>query len=315
MNLDPIYLLDKRLKETPTEICNNGKSKHICYKNTNELFVVNSGVICKMENIILDPSKWVDRGFIYQGPVDNKDRGCPYLKEGFFNMKCQETQKFDGYDFIYNYYFDGWKYNYENDTENLEELAPNKTIFFISRNQDSPNLYHGGSEFVNTISMMKLLNLEPKDIQIIFLESIQINNDPFYELYKNLISRGGDPIHVKSLKKKYLISSAIHVPVNWDSPCFLFSGIPMCNNPTKTYKYIHELINKYMKVPNFEDTFINDNITFYYPKATLNASQSGINFTKCVTIQWRKVWPELRKKQERILANGPELAEELAKSA
>ena len=86
----------------------------------------------------------------------------------------------------------------------------------------------------------------------------------------------------------------------------------MCNNPTKTYKYIHELINKYMNVPNFEDTFINDNITFYYPKATLNASQSDINFTKCVTIQWRKVWPELRKKQERILANGPELAEELA---
>ena len=39
-----------------------------------------------------------------------------------------------------------------------------KTIFFISRNQDSPNLYHGGSEFVNALSFMYLLNLNPEDI-------------------------------------------------------------------------------------------------------------------------------------------------------
>ena len=50
--------------------------------------------------------------------------------------------------------------------------------------------------------MMYLLKLNPEDIQIVFLDSITINNDPFYELYKNLISRGGEPIYIKNLKKK-----------------------------------------------------------------------------------------------------------------
>ena len=85
-----------------------------------------------------------------------------------------------------------------------EELAPGKTIFFLSRNQDSPNLFHGGSELINVISIMYLLKLVPEQIQIIFLESISINNDPFYDLYKNLISRGGEPIYIKNLKKKIL---------------------------------------------------------------------------------------------------------------
>ena len=84
---------------------------------------------------------------------------------------------YSGYDFIYNNYFNGWDYNsesYENEKNTLEELAPGKTVFFISRNQDSPNLYHGGSEFVNALSIMYLLNLDPEKIQIVFLESILI---------------------------------------------------------------------------------------------------------------------------------------------
>ena len=33
-----------------------------------------------------------------------------------------------------------------------------------------------------------------------------------------------------------------------------------------------------------------------------------MNFTKNITIQWRKVWPKGRNNQKRILGNGPELA-------
>ena len=107
-------------------------------------------------------------------------------------------------------------------------------VFFISRNQDSPNLFHGGSEIFNALSMIYLFNLDPKDIQVVFLESIEIpyydedtpNNkdiprDPFYILYKKMLSRGGEPIYIKNLKKKYKISKAIHVPINWDSPLFI----------------------------------------------------------------------------------------------
>ena len=112
--LDPINILSRRLDSKPTTICENGKSMHICYKNDDDIFVSPNGVICKMENIILDPSKWQDRGFIYKGPVDPSSRGCPLLDKGFFNIKCEnKTIKYSGYDFIYNSYFDGWNYDYK----------------------------------------------------------------------------------------------------------------------------------------------------------------------------------------------------------
>ena len=105
-------------------------------------------------------------------------------------MKCDNNSLslLQGYNVMYETYFSGWDYKCDNcsDSESYEELAPDKTIFFISRNQDSPNLYHGGSEFINALSLMYLLNLDPEDIQIIFLESMVINDDPFYDLYSNL---------------------------------------------------------------------------------------------------------------------------------
>ena len=55
--LDPINILSRRLESNPTIICENGKSIHICYKNDDSIFVAQNGVICKMERIILDPSK------------------------------------------------------------------------------------------------------------------------------------------------------------------------------------------------------------------------------------------------------------------
>ena len=67
---------------------------------------------------------------------------------------------------------------------------------------------------------MELFDLNPENIQIIFLESMTLNNDPFYDLYKNIVSRGGDPIYIRNLKKKYQISSAFHIQINWDSGAF-----------------------------------------------------------------------------------------------
>ena len=311
--LDPINLFNKRLQIKPTTICQNGKSNHICYKDSNELFASPNGVICKMKNIIIDPSKWEEGGYIYKGPVDNKKRGCPILSEGFFNIKCETYKNYSGYDFIYDNYFNGWNYKYNNINEELEELAPGKTVFFLSRNQDSPNLFHGGSEFVNVVSLLYLFDKNPEDIQIVFLDSIVINDDPFYDLYKNLISRGGEPIFIRNLTKKYHVSSAIHVPINWDSPCFLnIDSVPSCQHPTKTYKFFIGLVDLYMNISKFKDTFVSDNQIFYYPKSIINSHKSNINFTKIVTFQWRRVWPKGRKGQNRILGNGPELADKLA---
>ena len=311
--LDPINLFNKRLQVQPTTICQNGESYHICYKDDNELFASPNGVLCKMKNIILDPSKWKEGGYIYKGPVDEKSRGCPVLSKGFFNMKCETYKNYSGYDFIYDNYFNGWNYKYDNINEELEELAPGKTIFFLSRNQDSPNLFHGGSEFVNVVSLLHLFDKNPEDIQIVFLDSIVINDDPFYDLYKNLISRGGEPIYIRNLTKKYRVSSAIHVPINWDSPCFLNSeNVPSCQHPTKTYKFYNGLVDLYMDIPKFKDTFVSDNQIFYYPKSIIDSHKSNINFTKIVTFQWRRVWPKGRTGQKRILGNGPELADKLA---
>ena len=118
-------------------------------------------------------------------------------------MKCKKKEKLYTYDKIYNNYFQSWNYNSENKSQELKELAPNKTIFFISRNQDSPNIFHGTSEIINSIAIMYLFNLKPEDIQVIFLESMELVSDPFYELYKNIISRGGKPIHIKELNQRY----------------------------------------------------------------------------------------------------------------
>ena len=312
-DLDPINMFEKRLKEKKI-ICENGSSKHICYQNHDETFAVQNGVICTMNDIILDPSKWKDGGFIYKGPVDQSNKGCPILSKGFFNMKCKKPKELEIYDQMYESYFKSWNYKYNKEkNKKIKELAPGKTIFFISRNQDSPNLYHGGSEFINTLSLVYLLKLKPENIQVVFLESITIHDDPFYDLYKNLISRGGEPIHIKNLTKKYHISSAVHIPINWDSPCFLFSPyVPTCENSTLTYKFFNDLIDKYMNIPIFRDSFESNDI-FYYPKSIVKNYKSKINFAKILTFQWRRVWPKGRIGQQRILGNGPQLADKLSK--
>ena len=321
--LDPINIFKKRLTSTSTILCSNDDSNHICFKDGNDLFVARNGASCEFKNVIIDPSKWRADNNIYKGPMDPNNRGCPLLSEGFFNIQCKSGEKYNysGYDFIYNNYFNGWNYeykNYEKEKEQLEELAPGKTVFFISRNQDSPNLYHGGSEFVNALAIMYLMNLNPKDIQIVFLESILIMDDPFYDLYKELIGRGGEPIHIKNLTKKYLVSKGVHIPINWDSPCFIRSEVPECiNHPTKTYYLYNMLIDKYISPDNYTDIISNNNKNnseiFYYPEIIINEITKNKNsFNKILTFQWRRVWPKGRKGQYRILGNGPELADKLS---
>jgi hypothetical protein len=316
--LDPILIFSQRLKNGPITICDNGDSNHICYQNLNgyynDIFLNRNGVICKMKNIILDPGKSEQSRYIYNGPVDKYTLGGPILNSGFFNMKCDKPQMLGDYYSLYNSYFSGWNYNYENNKdEKIEELAPGKTIFFLSRNQDSPNLYHGMTDILAIISMMDLFNINEDNAQIIFLESMYLKYDPYYEIYKKVLSRGGEPIFIKDLKQKYHISSAIHVPLNWDSPVFIRDvNESYCHNPTKTYKILLDLIDKYLDIQNYTDSFISDNETFYYPKLIIDRHNSGVKFIKCVTIQWRKVWPKTRTEQDRLMQNGPELADKLA---
>ena len=287
------------------------------FVNYNKIARSKYGIICKSENFTLDPLKSRQTNYIYRGPVDKKNRGAPILLKGFLNMKCEKYRNFRGYNMIYNNYFNSWNYKDEIEWENLEELAPGKTVLLISRNQDSPNIFHGLSEIINVLCIMYLFNLKPENIQIIFLESMKLQNDPFYEIYKNVISRGREPIFIRNLKQKYFISKAIHIPINWDSPLFIEpnfqNGFPKCKYSTRTYNIFNNLINKYLNIPNFKDSFISDLDIFYYPKSVIqNSKLNNKIFNKTITIQWRKVWPKGRIFQKRILGNGPELAEQLS---
>ena len=152
---DPFTIYDMRFNITPLNICEGSKSKHICYKNTIPISGITNGVICLMENVVIDPFKWKSDGFKYLGPVNNKTRGIPLLQNGFFNMKCNYTNNISNTSPFYKFYFKSWNYNY-NDNTNYKELSPNKVVFFVSRNQDSPNLYWGGGRsykcLINDIS-------------------------------------------------------------------------------------------------------------------------------------------------------------------
>ena len=329
---DPIFLFKQRTDKSPIEICSNGTSKHICYQNINnhynDIFGHKNGVICTMENIVLDPSCCRQTGFSYMyGPEGSPNNGFPSLDKGFFNAQCKVNNPNNfNYNSIYDIYFNSWNYDYDIEKENLEELSPGKIVFFISRNKDSPNLFHGNSEIVNVLSMIYLFNLDPDDIQVIFIDSIEIPyykeetpenkdipRDPFYDIYNKIISRGGEPIYIKSLKKKYKISKAIHVPHNWDSPLYMDVDRPKCDSTVKSYKFYNDFVDKYMDIKPFKDSFITDNEIYYYPETVIKNHESKIKFDKTLTFQWRRVWPKKRKIQLRLLSNAPQLADKLAK--
>ena len=316
MEKDPIWMFDERLEVERDIICKSINATHFCYKNTLDNYQSDKGVICKMKNFTLDPSKWQSDESDFNGPIDYKVKGFPLVSKGLFNMMCGIETKINDVNNMYEFYFNSWNYTL-NETKNLinepkypELLSPDKTIFFISRNHESQNLFHGGSGFLNAFALMKAFYINPEDIQIVFLESINITNDPFYELYKELISRGADPVHISQLKKKYFISNAINIPLNWDSPTFIFSKIPTCRKQTKTYDLLNQSVKEYMEIKKFKDSIGYSKEIFYYPKTIINPT-SNI-YKKYVTIQWRRVFPKGRTGMQRIMGNGPELAEALA---
>ena len=92
----------------------------------------------------------------------------------------------------------------------------------------------------------------------------------------------------------------------------MYIDVPKCNSSTITYQLYNDLVDKYMDLKPFQDTFISDNVSIYYPDVVIKSHKNGIKFVKIVTIQWRKVWPEGRTGQSRILSNGPELADKLS---
>ena len=72
------------------------------------------------------------------------------------------------------------------------------------------------------------------------------------------------------------------------------------------------MIDKYLKIPTFSDSFVSDNEIFYYPKSVIEYHNSNNKFDKYITIQWRKPWPKVRRGQARILAKAPEIADKIA---
>ena len=316
--LDPFYTFKKILNSTPIILCKSEETEHICYQNHFSFFEIKGGVICLMKNLYINPKFWKEDGYNFdKGPTNLKTKGIPLISKGFFNMKCDVENSFSGYNELYEKYFHSWNYsinnfNIKNNKNKIEEeLFPGKTVFILSRNQDSPNLLIGGCQFLNAFSLMHLLNLNPENIQVLFLESMKLNYDPYYNLYKNIISRGVDPIHIRDLNhsKIYHITNGIHVPLNWDSPCFCKTKIPNCKTKTKTYDYFYDSIFKYMNISTFIDDINYNKEIFYYPKSFNNAYL--YKYKKFVTIQWRKPWPKNRKGQSRILGNGPEIVEKL----
>lgn len=314
-NLDPFNTEKKILNSKPFVLCKSELTEHICFKNNFSFFELKKGVICMMKNFYLNFSNWKEDGYVYNGPVNNKTKGQALISKGFFKMQCHIKGSISKYNNIYKKYFNSWEYILDGQSKNeiykKKELCPEKVLFILNRNQDSPNLLIGGAGFINAFSLMNLLKIKPENIQVLFLESIKINDDPFYNLFKNIISRGGEPLYARNLDKNiiYHVSKAINVPINWDSPVFCKTETPTCRKISKTYKVLLKSIFKYMNIPKFFDRTNYNKETFLYPKSFGNSKLN--EYKKYMTIQWRKPWPKDRKNQQRILGNGEEILERL----
>ena len=317
-NKDPTWKFHERVAVEPDYLCKSKNTVHFCYKNILNDYNINNGIVCTMRNFILDPSKWEkdNTTYTYTSQNDSIYKNIPLISNGLFNINCETEKKISDYNKIYDFYFNAWNYtlvsNYSIiNEEKFIELAQEKIIFFISRNYDSQNVFYSFLGFLNVFSLMKTYILNPEDIRVVFLESIEIDNDPFYDFYKELVSRGGKPIHISKLDKKYNISSAIHIPLNFDSPNYNFPEIPKCKKQTKTFELLNQSIKRYMKigfltyVPNYNKNII------YYPK---NLDADNITkYNKFVTIEWNKETPKYKNGKNSLLGNGPVLIEALSK--
>ena len=141
---DPYNLFQIRFKSEPIYLCKSDDLEHLCHVNHNAFSIFKKGVSCQMKNFILNTSNWKPEQE-EDTYMDSMDINNTFLLKGFFKMKCEEKGKIDYFNIKYNKYFESWDYNSDSKDdkmtgENIEELAPNKTIFFISRNKDSPML-------------------------------------------------------------------------------------------------------------------------------------------------------------------------------
>ena len=301
-NLDPFTVEKKILSSKPIVLCKSELSEHICFKNNFPFFAYKNGVICMMKNFFLNFSNWKQDGYIYDynGPINKKTKGQALISYRFFKIQCNIKGNISNFNPIYNKYFNSWEYilnsQSKNEIYNKTELCPGKVLFILNRNQDSPNLLIGGAGFINAFSLMHLLRIKPENIQVLFLESMIINNDPFYNLFKNIISRGGKPLYARNLDNNiiYHVSNAIHVPINWDSPVFCKTKIPKCLKISKTYKILLESIYKYIKIPKFCDEAYYDKEIFLYPKSFKNSKLNFVvkfrGYIKLGSIKYFSLW-------------------------
>lgn len=312
--LEPMTIYKNVLNTTNKDIiCQNEKtnSEQICYFNRFPHLRSINTPICIHKNLIMDTTKWQSYNLTYNGPVNKKNRSSPLLFNDFYNLKCNNENRNIIYNDIYNFYFEN--FNYNNEITYDEIIGKNKTIFLINRDQDSPNLYHGFLEFISAFTIMNILKINPENVQILFLESMNFPKDIFYDFYAKLISRGGKPLFLKNLsetKKKYLIENSVNVPISIDSPFFMVDNIvvPKCSYESLVIKNLRENVFKYMDIPEFHDLLTETEI-IQYPKS-YNSSKK---YTKFITIQNRQVYPKTRKGQFRVLGNGRELLEGLSK--
>ena len=99
-----------------------------------------------------------------------------------------------------------------------------------------------------------------------------------------------------------------------DSPLFNYLPFPKCDSKMKTFKLYNDFVDKYLNLQRFKDTFISDNVNFFYPEKTIKNNEKGIKFKKTIIIQWRKVWPIHRRGQTRIVAKSMHLTSKIAES-
>ena len=227
-------------------------------------------------------------------------------------MDCKKKKKKFKHHPEYNYYFNHWNYSYknENENENLTEIGKDKTILLISNRNN--HFYHSFIGIMNIISTMYIYNLEPEEIQLLFLNNCDLENDIYFSFFNKVISTN-KAIYITNLEndKKYFIKKAIHVPSMYDSPYWQEETLPQCKYRSPPFLRLMQLITKNLYIPIFKDSlYLNDTI-FKYSKNIKNLENK--NYTKFVTIQWRLPFPKSRKNQERLMSNGIELLEILSR--
>ena len=101
--------------------------------------------------------------------------------------------------------------------------------------------------------MIYFFNLDPNDVQVVFLESMEIPyyaeensenkdlpRDPFYDIYKKMISRGGEPIYIKNLIPLiFKIGAGAFSNLSFSSSSFfIFSSSSLCFLSSSSFSFL-----------------------------------------------------------------------------